>query len=392
MRKRWLVAAPVAVAVMTGAAVWWHGRARDVQYVTQPASRGDVNLSVVATGTVNPVVTVQVGSYVSGVIEKLYCDFNTQVKAGQLCAKIDPRPFQVVVDQAKANLESARAQLAKDRASLGYARITYHRDQGLLARGAVSHDTVDSEKSAYDQGLAQLKLDEATILQRKAALEAAQVNLAYTDIVSPVDGTVVSRNVDVGQTVAASFQTPTLFLIAQDLKKMQVDTYVSESDVGGVKVGEDATFTVEAYPDDPFHGKVTQVRQAPITTQNVVTYDVVIGVSNPKLELLPGMTANARIVTAQHKDVLRVPAAALRFVPERLGGPSSARESAGSGIWILRNGEPVRVPVTIGLDDGTWAEVKSGGLRAGQKVVVNEIGPSSGTRRSRRPMRSPIHP
>ena len=205
--------------------------------------------------------------------------------------------------------------MKKDQASLIYDRLEYPRNQSLLEENVVSQDTVDSARSTADQAVAQIELDRANIQQQQAALHAAEVNLGYTDIISPVDGTVVLRNVDVGQTVAASFQTPTLFLIAQDLTRMQVDASVSESDVGPVRIGQPAEFTVDAFPHHPFPGNVSQVRQAPITVQNVVTYDVVLNVSNPELLLKPGMTANARIITAEQEDVLKVPLQALRFTP-----------------------------------------------------------------------------
>jgi HlyD family secretion protein len=391
MKMRWLVVSVVIVAAVGSMLVW---RAFDTpaapKYVTVTAARGDVIRTVVTTGSVNPVVTVQVGSYVSGPVKSLHCDFNTKVKAGQLCAKIDPRNYQVALDQAKANLASAKAQLEKDKASLTYAKVNYERDRGLVARGIVSQDTVDADKSAYEQAAAQVKLDEATIAQRQAALEGAQVNLDYTDIVSPVDGVVVSRNVDVGQTVAASFQTPTLFLIAKDLTKMQVDTNVSETDIGRVKLGDKATFTVEAYPKVTFEGRVTQVRKAPITVQNVVTYDAVIGVDNPELLLLPGMTANAKIITARRDGVIRVPEQALRFEPQGMpsAGAKAARRNAqrGTRVWVLRNGEPVAVPVTVGLDDGTWAEITGGQLAEGDAIITDQsaTGAGAATKRSTR--------
>jgi HlyD family secretion protein len=386
--------AVLAAAIALGAGtVWWLDRPKPTHFVTAPVVKGNVVRSIITTGTVNPVVTVQVGTYVSGVIQSLHCDFNTEVKAGQLCAKIDPRPYQMTVDQAKANLASAKAQLLKDQASLAYAKTNYERDRGLLKRGIVSQDTVDSDKSAYEQALAQVKLDEATILQRQAALEAAQVDLDYTDIVSPVDGTVVLRNVDVGQTVAASFQTPTLFLIAKDLTKMQVDTNVSESDVGEARVGQDASFTVEAYPSMKFRGKVAQIRQAPITVQNVVTYDVVVSVDNPKLLLFPGMTANVRIITDDHKGVLKVPLQALRFEPKRFsseGGASGSPKETGGRVWVLRGGQPVRLPVTVGINDGASAEITGGDLKVGQRVIVDEASGSGQRSGGRQPARSPF--
>ena len=376
--------------------------------MTAPVTRGAVVRAIVTTGAVNPVVTVQVGTYVSGVIQALYCDYNTQVKSGQLCAKIDPRPYQVVYDQDAASLASAEAQLRKDRAALVYATINEKRDRTLRTRGIVSQDTVDNDRSTLDQSAAQVGLDEATIQERRAALHAAQVNLDYTNIVSPVDGIVVSRSVDVGQTVAASFQTPTLFLIAKDLTKMQVDTNVSESDVGAAKVGEKATFTVESYPNEVFEGRVTQVRQAPITVQNVVTYDVVVSVANPNLELLPGMTANTRIISDARNDVLRVPLPALKFSPpgasrtaadvspqgdtSPAGKPDQTRHgrSSSARVWILRDGRPQPVPVTTGLSDGSFAEISAGDLKAGDEVIVNQI--RNGEQRTGRaaPPRSPL--
>jgi len=389
---RWLLVSCAVIAA--GAAyAWWHTRPEPPRYVTAVVARGDVVRSIVTTGTVNPVVTVQVGSYVSGVIQTLSCDYNTRVKAGQLCAKIDPRPYQLVVDQDAANLASAEAQLEKDRAGLTYAKTNYERDLKLLSEGIVSQDTVDNDKSAYDQGKAQVALDAAAIQQHQAALNGARVNLGYTNIVSPVDGIVISRNIDVGQTVAASFQTPTLFLIGKDLTKMQVDTNVSESDVGGAKIGEKASFTVEAYPNKVFRGQVTQVRQAPITVQNVVTYDVVVSVDNPKFELLPGMTANTRIITAERDDVLRVPLQAIRFTPGGLRQATTAETAGamkpgeGARVWVLRDNRPQPVPVTTGLSDNTYVEIAGGDLKAGDAVIVNEI--ASGNDATA-PRRSPL--
>jgi len=240
---------------------------------------------------------------------------------------------------------------------------------------AVSQDAYDSAKSAYDQALAQITFDEATIQQRQASLDAAQVNLDYTDIVSPVDGTVVSRNVTMGQTVAASFQTPTLFLIATDLARMQVDANVSESDVGGIKLGNKATFTVDAYPKRTFEGKVAQVRQSPQTVQNVVTYDVVISVDNTDLTLMPGMTAASRIVVDQRNDVIRVPNQALRYTP---GGLASVGQPAHAQIWILRDGKPVSVPVVAGLDDDNFTEIVSGDVKPGDLSITAEQATTAG--------------
>jgi HlyD family secretion protein len=361
----------LAICLAAGAA-WWVTQAEaTVGYSTAPVARGAVIRTVTATGTVNPVLTIIVGSYISGVIQELFCDYNTQVKQGQVCAKIDPRPYQSVVDQNQANLDIAKAQLGKDNALLVYARINAARNASLAARQFTSQDIADSAKSVLDQALAQIGLDEATITLRQALLDAAKVNLGYTDIVSAVDGTVVSRNVTKGQTVAATFQTPTLFLIATDLTKMQVDTNVSESDIGMIKDGSAANFTVDAYPGRVFAGTVSQVRQSPQTVQNVVTYDVVVSVDNPDLVLKPGMTASTQIIIDQRRDALRVPDQALRYVPG--GGPSASRPDAGKAqLWVLRDGQGVAVPVVLGLDDDSFTEIVSGEVKPGDQVIVAE--------------------
>ena len=361
--------------------VWLHTRATpSVHYATAEVSRGSVARAVTGSGTVNPVTTIQVGTYVSGVIQELFCDYNTKVTKGQLCAKIDPRPYQTVVDQELATLETAKAQLVKDQTNLAYAKLTYKRNLALQQRGIVPQDTADSARSVSDQAQAQIDLDQSTIAQHQALLSAAQINLGYTNIVSPVSGTVVARNVTMGQTVAASFQTPTLFLIATDLTNMQVDANVSESDIGGVSVGEPTTFTVEAFPDRIFHGTVTQVRQAPQSVQNVITYDVVISAPNPNLLLKPGMTAT--IVTDRREDVVRVPDQALRYTPGGLAGPAptvgaspapgAESDARAAHVWVLRDGQPTQVAVTIGLDDDTNTEVAAGNLAPGDHVIVAE--------------------
>ena len=341
-------------------------------YTTAVVARGAVSRTISATGTVNPVMTVIVGSYVSGVIQAQYCDFNTRVRRGQLCAKIDPRPYQTIVDENAAALATARAQLAKDGAALDYAELNLSRQTTLLARGVASQDAVDVARSAWRQAGAQCELDRATVRQREAALAAARVNLGYTDIVSPVDGTVVTRNVTVGQTVAASFQTPTLFLIATDLTRMQVDANVSESDIGAVASGDSASFGVEAYPGRSFAGRVVQVRQAPQAVQNVVTYDVVVGVDNPALALKPGMTATVAIVVAERRDVLRVPDQALRYAPP--GAPAAPSGEGRGRVWVLRDGTPQARVLRTGLDDDSYTEVTAGTLRAGERVIVGEQG------------------
>jgi HlyD family secretion protein len=368
-RLFWLLGGLAAFAVIAGVATWWTLETRtSVHYITAQVTRGAITRNVTATGTVNPELTIIVGTYVSGVIQDLTCDYNTEVKKGQVCARIDPRPYQTVVDQNKANLAVAKAQLEKDKASLTYAQHAFDRAAKLVQTSAVSQDAYDNAKSAFEQAQAQILFDEATIQQRQASLDAAQVNLDYTNIVSPVDGTVVSRNVTMGQTVAASFQTPTLFLIATDLTRMQVDTNVSESDIGDIKVGDKANFTVDAFPKSIFQGTVSQVRQSPQTVQNVVTYDVVISLDNSDLSLKPGMTAATRVVVDQRDAVMRVPNAALRYRSglAQNGQPDQAR------IWILRDGEPVSLAVVAGLDDDNFTEIVSGDVKPGDQVITGE--------------------
>jgi HlyD family secretion protein len=416
-RRLLLVWAGVGVLLLTLAVVvwWWFLRDPPLHYITARVTRGDIQRAVTMTGALNPVVTAQVGSYVSGNIKAWYCDYNTPVKTGQRCALIDPLPFQVVVDQDEADVRTAIAQLAKDRAALKNAALIYEHDTKLIDQGIVSQETLDTDKSTLDQDRAQVDLDVATLADRKAVLHAAQVNLGYTNIVSPVDGMVITRYIDVGQTVVSSLQSSTLFLIGKDMSKMQVDTNVSEADVGDVQPGQKATFTVQAYPNRTFVGKVRQIREGPITVQNVVTYDVVVDVANDDLKLLPGMTADAHIVTAERTNVLRVPLPAIRFTPEGLaaetGGPGgdhghhggSGRGEGGSGggghagaagpggqhehryggrggprarLWVMRDGKLVAVQVRTGLDDGTLIEVSGDDLKEGDLVVVNAVRPN----------------
>jgi HlyD family secretion protein len=371
----WMLA--IAAIIIVG--VWYFlGRSSSgTRIVTAAVTEGPIVRSVTATGTVNPVITVQLGTYVSGPIIAIYKDYNAPVTKGQLIAKIDPSTYQVTVDVARATLANSLAQLGKDNADLDYKKVTYDRNLALYKADAVSKDTLDSAYSAWQMDVAQIKLDHANIQQQTANVKAAEVNLNYTNIVSPVDGTVVSRNVDVGQTVAASFQTPTLFLIAKDLTKMQVDSNVSESDIGYVRQGQKATFRVDAFPDRDFEGVVSQVRQAPITVQNVVTYDVVVSVENPELLLKPGMTANVNVVTASKAKVVRVPIDALRFAPPGEPPADSAALDGAPGrqtrVWVLENRKVTPVTITTGLSDGTWVEVAEGNVQAGDRVVTDEV-------------------
>lgn len=351
----WLVALGLAVILVAIAVAWWFRQgSAPVHYTTARISRGDVVQTVTATGTVNPELTIIVGTYVSGVIQQLFCDYNTEVKAGQICAKIDPRPYQATLNQYSGQLLRDQAILEKDRANL----VRY---QTLAAQNSIARQQAEDQQYLVHQDEGIVKIDEALV-------EGAKLNLGYTDIISPVDGTVVSRNVTQGQTVAASFQTPTLFLIATDLKKMEVDTNVSESDIGGIKLGDNATFTVDAFPHRVFEGIVSQVRQSPQTVQNVVTYDVVVAVDNRELVLKPGMTASTQIVLDQRKNVLRIPNQAMRYAPMGAAPPSSGEPR----VWVLRDGNAVEIPVSLGLDDGNFTEVIRGDLAAGDAVITAE--------------------
>ena len=406
------------------------GGASGLQYRTVPVGHGDINVTISATGNPNAVVTVQVGSQVSGNILSLYADFNTKVTKGQLIAQIDPAPFQTRVNQAQANVDAARAAVAnsqavvqqalaniqaarsaqaaaeantvKAQAIVDDAKVKVDRRVVMVAQGADAKEDLETAETTYKSAIAdhdalvaqqhaaednlkvaeaqlnvansQLSANEARVKQTSAALQSAQIDLDHTKIQAPVDGVVVSRNVDVGQTVAASLQAPTLFLIAQDLTKMQVDTNVSEADVGRVRVNQPATFTVDAYPGQTFSGTVTSIRKAPINVQNVITYDAVIGVSNQDLKLFPGMTANVKILVNQRKNVLRVPNAALRYhpatetAPARPSGRNAVPEKA---VWILdAKHNPQRVVITTGETDGTNTEVTGGGLKDGDLVII----------------------
>jgi len=347
-----MIAALVLVGI--GALAWSFSEKHTIQYVTAPVARGTVARTVTATGTVNPVLTIIVGTYVSGVIQGIYCDYNTHVRTGQVCAKIDPRPYQATLDQYSG-------QLLRDQAILDKDRVDLLRYQQLAGNNAIARQQAEDQVYVVKQ-------DEATVKLDQALVDGAKLNLNYTDIVSPVNGTVVSRNVTGGQTVAASFQTPTLFLIATDLTKMEVDMNVSESDIGGIKLNNKALFTVDAFPKHTFEGTVSQIRQSPQTVQNVVTYDVVVSVDNSDLALMPGMTAASRVMIDQRNDVIRVPNQALRYKPSN----NARAESGQSQVWILRNEQPVSVPVVVGLEDDSFTEIVSGDVKPDEQVITAE--------------------
>ena len=428
MRKRKLLVPLSAGAAFAAVGAWAVLRGQgDVQYRTVQVERGNLAYTVSATGSPNAVVTVQVGSQVSGNVMALYADFNTHVTKGQLVARIDPQLFQARVDQAMANvnaghaavvnagatvqkavagmasanssLADAKANVLKAKVAMDDSKVKLDRRIQLANEGVLSREDRDTAQSTYDSAVAswqaaqaqqqaaqdnigaakaelevartQVQSAQAQEKQAQAALQQAQLDLEHTYIKAPVDGIVVARQVDVGQTVAASLQAPTLFQIAQDLTNMQVDTNVSEADVGRVQVGQPATFTVDAYPNTVFKGAVREIRKAPINVQNVITYDVVIAVRNEDLKLFPGMTANVKILVDQRHEVLKVPNAALRYRPA--DAPRGGRRAAAQQevVWVLEeNNKPRAVPVTTGLSDGSFTEITGGGLKEGDRVIT----------------------
>ena len=350
-----------------------------LDYQTAAVTRGPLTQAVTATGTLNPVVNVQVGSQVSGNIQKLFVDFNSEVKAGQVIAQIDPAIFQ-------ANVMQAEGDLANSRAGLELARLSAERTRSLVAKQ-------NSTQAELDQATASLHQAEAAVKIKEGALQKAKVDLNNCTITSPIDGIVISRNVDVGQTVAASLSAPVLFAIANDLSRMQIDANVAEADIGAVAVDQKVDFSVDAYPNRTFQGQVVQVRNAPITVQNVVTYDTVIGVTNPEMKLKPGMTANVSIVVAHRDNVLKVGNAALRFRPPE-SSPTERRPAAAKGksrdgggrerrsertVYLLPKGErkPKPAPIKTGISDGISTEVLEG-LKEGEEVITAALGGVTG--------------
>jgi HlyD family secretion protein len=419
LTRRWLnkrtflvVGASVALVAIAFFVVRGRGTGKEPRFETTPVQRGRLIARVTATGTLSALVTVQVGSQVSGRLQQINVDFNSPVTKGQLIAKIDPQLFEAAVEQARANYLAAKGNLAKAKVQALDAERQLTRAKSLLERQLIAqadYDTQEANKLAAD---AQVEVSVGAVEQARAALHQTEVNMAYTSIISPIHGVVISRNVDVGQTVAASLQAPTLFTIAEDLKKMEVHTNVAEADVGKLSAGMLTAFTVDAYPTEVFKGRIRQIRNAPQTVQNVVTYDAVIDVDNGDLKLKPGMTTNVTVVYAEKDDVLKVPNAALRFKPgpeffqqlrvaamERDAGsgparvagrapgearrPQLGRTADGSPgalertptpnektIWILRDSFPQAVSVLTGLSDGTVSEVVSGPLTEGDQTIT----------------------
>jgi HlyD family secretion protein len=380
------------------------------KYVTDAVARGDVISRVSASGSLSAVVTVEVGSQVSGRIQALYADFNSVVKKGQRIAKIDPALFEAAVAQAAANVTAARGNLARLEAQAEEAERLARRAAQLYETRIIAENDRDASASTALAARAAVQQGRGQLAQSQAALHQSETNLRYTDILAPTDGIVISRAVNVGQTVAASLSAPVIFTIAQDLRAMEVHTNIAESDIGRLRSGMDASFTVDAYPTERFRGRIREIRNAPQVVQNVVTYDAVIDVANAELKLKPGMTATVNIVSERRDGVLRVPNAALRFRPDALaarpagaGGASRADGAAGRSsamgagagagpmarerpdrdpalrsIHVLVDKEPVRREIKVGLSDGGFTEITGGELREGDLVITGIEGQSGG--------------
>jgi HlyD family secretion protein len=387
--NRKLVIVGIALLIVVAFVFTRCGKSRATEFQTAAVTRGPITQAVTATGTLNPVVNVQVGSQVSGNIQKLFVDFNSKVKAGDVVAQIDPALFKATVTQAEGDLASAQA-------ALELAKINATRTQALVAKQ-------NSSQQDLDQAMANLHQAEANLKIKQGALDKARADLDHCTITSPVDGEVISRSVDVGQTVAASLQAPVIFTIANDLTKMQIDTNVAEADVGVVAVGQTVDFTVDAFPARTFHGNIVQVRNAPITVQNVVTYDTVIGVSNADLKLKPGMTANVSIMIAHKDDVLQIKNAALRYrpadgaaTPPQAKGTPSPGGHGGAGrerknertVYVLSGGRPEPVLIKTGISDGAVTEVLEG-LKEGDRVVTAGLAPATSSSPATNPFGPP---
>jgi HlyD family secretion protein len=400
-KRIFALVAAILVLAGTGYGFWrWGSRPKESAYVTMPVQRGNVTQVVSSTGTLQAVITVLVGSQISGTIDKLFADFNTKVKAGEVVAQLNQDKFKAAVDQARANLLAAESNLAKAKVSVVDAQRTLERNRELRKRDLMPQSELDAAQTAYDAALAQVEVNKAQSAQAQAGLNQATVDLNNTVIRSPVDGIVISRNVDVGQTVAASLQAPTLFTIANDLAKMEVHTNVDEADVGNVTEGQEVSFTVDAFPARRFKGRVHQVRNAPTVVQNVVTYDAVVRIDNKEQLLKPGMTANVQFLVNRRENVLTIPNMAIRFKPPEqkdeaqellrreqtraaptIGARKTSRSPGGGGgggarggrritLYVLSAGKAEPVEVQLGITDGSKTEVGDGDLKENDPVII----------------------
>lgn len=340
------------------------------KYILKKVEKREIIETVEASGIINPVKTVSIGSQVSGMIKAIYVDFNSQVKQGELLAQIDPALFQAQVDKARGDLSAAKANYVQTKSILTYDSANYKRYKELYKKRYVSKSDLDLAEATYKADLAKLSSMNAEIAQTAAALQNNLTNLRYTRIISPVNGVIVSRAVDVGQTVAASFQTPTLFTVAQDLTKMQIEASVSEADIGKVKMGQNVDYSLDGYPNETFKGKVTQVRISPTTVSNVVTYTVIVSVDNDDGKLKPGMSANVSIITNKKENALCIDNAAMRFTPVEITNGKKFKEQ---GIWILRKNKPARINIKTGITDSDFTEIISNEIQEGDDAIIGNL-------------------
>jgi HlyD family secretion protein len=391
MKRRTVLILLVSGVLIAGVYYLLVSKKPEITFQTTKVERGNIQLTVTATGTLNPLTSVLVGTQVSGTISKVYVDFNSQVKKGQVIAEIDKTYLAVAVQDANANVEKAQIQLDQ-------ALYDFDRSKKLYEEKVIAQSDFQLSSSNY-------KTAKTNLNSMQSQLNRALINVKYATITAPIDGVVISRSIDIGQTVAASFNTPTLFTIANDLTKMQVEASVDEADIGQVKVGQMVSFTVDAFPNDIFNGKVKQIRLLPIITMSVVTYTVIIEVNNPDLKLLPGLTANIRIIIESRDNVLKVPNSALRFVPDEvvlkdfmapvpdsikqkykdkankrnansgLKGPKRIAPGSKGKIWIMKDKQIMPVRVIVGLSDGSFTEV-SGKIKEEEEIIINAILPS----------------
>lgn len=402
--KKILVILVIIILVAAVAGYFFYNRTPEFSYKTAKIERGTIVSTVAATGNLSAVTTVQVGTQVSGTIQKLYVDFNSRVRKGQAIAEIDPSLFNASVEQSQGNYLSADANLQKAKVSLADAERTFSRNNKMLVDGIISQGDYDAAETALQSAKAAVKAAEGALAQTRGSLMQSKTNLRYSIIRSPVDGVVISRAIDVGQTVAASFSTPTLFTIAQDLTKMQIEVSVDEADISRIQLHQKAAFTVDSYPEQTFRGKVIQIRSAPVITQNVVTYVVVVSVDNSDMKLKPGMTANVSVEVSKKDDVLKLPPAALRFKPKSktddtkdkgsaASGQKPAGGSAGGGglhgggkggsgkgkeksqqVYLLKEDKPVASPVKTGIANNSSIELIESGLKEGDEVIIEQVG------------------
>ena len=365
MNKKQIIIISSAIAILSIILIFFFG-ANKIKYNTKPLAKDTIIQYVEASGTIKPINTIAVGTQVSGTVYKIYVDYNSVVKKGDLLAELDPSLFQANVEQASAKLNNAKASFAKATSTLNYKKNNYHRYKNLYEKNYVSKDDVELAQANYLQAKAELDAARAEVSAANATLDNNLTNLRYSKIVSPVDGTVISRAVDVGQTVAASFNTPTLFEVAKDLTQMQIETSVSEADIGKIKVGQKVQYTLDGYQDKIFNGEVVQIRLASTTTNNVVKYTVIVSVDNTEGFAIPGMSANVSIIVGEVKDVFCVMNQALKFTPE-----TNTQKYEKQGIWILDKGIPKRIEIELGLFDDNKTQIISDELKLGDKIIIS---------------------